>query len=74
MNCPHGMGKAASCVECMAEGPVAPLVKEKLFAEFWLNAARYDGECGHCHEPITVGDPIGRTADYGWCCENCCQP
>lgn len=70
--CPHGMGKAASCIECMAEGPVAA-PQEKLHASFWMNAARYDGQCARCEGPIVEGEPIGKTY-LGWCCALCCEP
>lgn len=70
-DCPHGFGKAASCIQCMADGPVAP-PKQKMRATFWLNAARYDGQCGRCGGPIHEGEEIGRTDEFGWCCSTNC--
>lgn len=70
-DCPHGMGKAASCVECMEEGPVVPVEPLRLHAEFWMPHAQFDSLCGRCDRQIEAGDPIGKHSAYGWCCEHC---
>ena len=70
-DCPHGMGKATSCVECMEEGPVAPPEPLRLSAEMWLESARFRSLCGRCDAQIEEGDPIGKHIAYGWCCSGC---
>ena len=35
-------------------------------------AAKYDGKCPGCGEPIEEGDRIG-CVDGDWCCESCVE-
>lgn len=72
LECPHGMGKKASCVECMNDGPVTTLVKAKKKAETWI-AARFDGFCADCDTHIQEGEQIGLVEGTGWCCGGCAE-
>lgn len=57
--CPHGMPNAATCTQCMDEGPVAaPSRWEKVGPPF---AATYAGVCVGCDRAdIRVGEQIQR--------------
>lgn len=72
--CTHGMPSPASCVECMADGPVAPprpAPEQTLHASRWM-IARYDGRCARVYgHEIEPGVRIGDVPDVGWCCEEC---
>lgn len=72
LECPHGMGKKASCVECMNEGPVTTLRKQQPKAERWIHA-RFDGFCADCDSPIAEGDDIGLIEGLGWVCQECAE-
>lgn len=74
LTCPHGMPSPASCVDCMADGPVAPPTpapEQRLVATV-LTHARYRGYCArnHHHE-VEAGDTIGMVEGVGWCCADC---
>lgn len=69
--CTHGMPSPASCVDCMMDGPVGPLVEEHVREQtsVWTTA-KYDGRCAGCGQPVDAGDRIGML-DVGWvgtCC------
>lgn len=69
-DCPHGMGKASSCIECMEEGPVVkPGKRPKFEAEFGM-VAKFDSKCPGCGGDIQEGTRIGKT-HVGWCCYGC---
>lgn len=72
LECPHGMGKKASCVECMNDGPVTTLHKQKPKAEQWIHA-RFDGVCADCESRIGEGDDIGLIPGLGWVCSECAE-
>lgn len=71
MICTHGMPSPASCVDCMDEGPVAPLATTVRTATHRIEA-QYHGRCAadarHAVEP---GDELGMVVDVGWCCYRC---
>lgn len=60
MNCPHGMPSAASCVDCMDEGPV--LEPAKWHEEGRPFAGRFAGTCRgrDCGERIKDGTAVQR--------------
>lgn len=73
--CTHGMPTPASCIECMAEGPVAsprPAETQMLNAERWIEA-RFPGQCARRREEFDVGARIGYVEDVGWCCTECAR-
>lgn len=70
MSCPHGMPTPASCVDCMDEGPVVEMHREKLKAEHWI-VARFDSQCAEGGCPVAEGDRVGIVEGVGWCCEKC---
>ena len=74
LRCVHGFPHPANCVDCMAEGPIAPprpSAEQKLWAQKVI-PAKFNGQCGRdSSHPIVKGDPIGLTAEHGWCCESC---
>lgn len=75
--CTHGMPSPASCVECIADGPVLPprpSSTELLLAVQW-STARFPTRCARvrAHE-IDPGDRIGLVDGLGWCCDQCVRP
>lgn len=66
VNCPHGMPSRASCIDCMEDGPVAPLARRPAVAERIIEA-RYPGRCAKCGTAIEQGDDIG-VVDGDWLC------
>lgn len=58
--CPHNMPTPASCIECMAEGPIPTA---KLDRDGWPFAAHHEGVCGGCTEGIAPGERIVRMSD-----------
>lgn len=70
MICAHGMPSPAACIECMDEGPVASLARQRPVIERTI-AARFDGRCAHCNTSVKEGDPLHMIAVWGWCCDDC---
>lgn len=68
------MPTPAACIQCMAEGPVAPprpAETQMLHAERWIHA-RFAGRCArHISHEFEVGERIGYVEDAGWCCVEC---
>lgn len=68
--CPHGMPSKASCFDCMNDeglgAPATPAVTvEAVFA------ARYDGHCGSCNLPISVGQRVAKLSTERYVHEDC---
>lgn len=58
-SCPHGMPSRPSCVECMAEGPVAPPRREERPTVFTHGfPAKLRGTCSECNLEIHEGQRI----------------
>lgn len=56
--CSHGMPNAATCLDCMEDGPVAtPSTWGRVGDRF---RARFCGECPTCGSGFHEGDPIQR--------------
>ena len=58
MTCPHGMPKPTTCVDCFADGPVAPPVRWQQVGNPF--AAHFAGTCGRCGTETPVGSRIVR--------------
>lgn len=73
-SCSHGFAHPASCIDCMADGPVfppRPTPEQVLAAGLWVYA-REEGRCARRRSHrIYEGDPIGHVDDLGWCCAEC---
>lgn len=70
--CTHGMPSPASCVDCMADGPVAPPARvepERPGSGTW--PAQFEGTCPDCVLPITVGQRIHRSSAGRYFHERC---
>ena len=72
MNCAHGMPSPASCIDCMDEGPVVALARQRPLIARSI-AARFDGRCDHCRSRIDEGDPLHLVEVWGWVCGECAR-
>lgn len=61
--CEHGMPTPGSCVECMAEGNLAPPPRPAPPTVVQRLTARFPGHCRGCNLPIHEGQRIARLAD-----------
>lgn len=76
--CSHGMPTAASCIDCMANGnlaPAPPPAREIRQADAPRITARHDGECPLCDAAIHAGrDELTLTTHDRWVHACCPQP
>lgn len=73
-DCPHGMPTPASCMPCMEEGNMPPVVvadPDHIVATFY---AKYDGECPGCGLSISVGQTVHKLEPSGRYVHEGCQP
>jgi predicted RNA-binding Zn-ribbon protein involved in translation (DUF1610 family) len=57
------------CAHCRP--PVDDQVPDEDIEVVWRGIARYDGQCPGCGGRIREGDPIARTGDNRYVCEEC---
>jgi hypothetical protein len=70
VTCPHGMPTATSCFECMEGTGIGPPPKEDVTVVATFVAA-YDGQCGGCNLPITVGRLIHKLSNDSYVHPGC---
>lgn len=75
MTCTHGMPSAASCVDCMDEGLLAPPPKLMATRMGPPITARFPGHCRGCNLPIHEGQSIVPMGDVDgfWLHESCAK-
>lgn len=59
-DCDHGFPDRKYCAECMSEGNIEP---RRVTVKGHPFAARYDGECALCTDPILSGQLIWSRTD-----------
>ena len=70
--CPHGMGRAGSCIDCMDEIGLGPAPAPLEVAASDPLIAHHSGTCGICHRSIVPDvDEIVRTIEERWVHARC---